>query len=239
MTNVWKPRSLNKIVETNSLEDKISEINGLINKISDEKFDLVSGSILRIELFENTNEEITPEKVETMKRIVEIFINKMSIISLKFNKEGMIIPLTITNLFIKLKEQWSNGQGRLLASIMVKYIIDYFRDYTEKIKRSEEISSSERSKCSKIIFFTGLLFDKGLFDAKFCVFLLKEFMKPEEDNVTIFCYFMMSCHVKLCTVSGYKEKIVPNIKSYIKSCSENKELQTQTRFLCQDVTEII
>jgi len=237
MTNVWKPKSLNKNIESDPLEDKISEINGLINKISEERFDLVSGSILQIELLKN--EEFSPENVEIMKRVVNIFINKMSIISLKFNKEGMIIPFTITNLFIKLKDQWSNGQGRLLASIMVKYIIDYFRDYTEKIKKSEEISSFERSKCSRIIFFTGLLFDKGLFDAKFCVFLLKEFMKPEEDNVTIFCYFMMSCHTKLCGVPGYKEKIVPTIKTYIESCIENKVLSSQSRFLCQDVMDIL
>lgn len=239
MANVWKPRSLNKLTETNPVDEKISEINGLINKISEEKFDLVSGSILQINLFENENNEIVPENIEIMKRVVEIFINKMSIISLKFNKEGMIIPLTITNLFIKLKDQWSKGQGRLLASIMVEYIVNYFRDYTDKIKSGEEISLSERSKCSKIIFFTGLLFDKGLFDAKFCVFLLKVFMKPEEDNVIIFCYFMMSCHTKLCGVPGYKEKIVPTIKAYIKPLCDNKELSAQTRFLCQDVMDMI
>ncbi len=221
---------------------KIKAIRSNICKIAPSNYDIISNTILEINVlgdYEARKEAIdfTTEEIERMTKVVKIFIDAATIFRITGSNEGMEIPNTIASLFMKLRDKWAGHQGRVLSSVMVNYIGKYLKCYCEN---SCELSDIEKLKCPQIILFTGMLYNRGMFQTKYCMGILVKFMNKDEQNINVFCNLLAVCFDKITSVT---EIAMFNIKKdafkkHLDECSVDKSISSRIRFLAQDVLEL-
>ena len=220
-------------------DTKIKSIRLNMFRITTSNFDLISNSILEIKILENIEEradavDFTVDEIDKMTKVVNIFIDSIKLFNVSGNME---IPNVIASLFVKLRDKWNGHQGRVLSSVMVNYIGKYLKNYCEN---SDELTELERSKCPQIIYFTGLLYNRGLFQTKYCMGILLKFMHKEEQSTIVFCNLLSVCFDKITSDSEIKMfNLKKNeFKKYIEECCVEKSLPTRIRFMAQDVMEL-
>ena len=237
METVSAPYALFK--ECSEFDRKIKDIRFNMCRIVSSNFDIISNTILEINVLENTKEradtmDFTPEEIEKMTKVVNIFVESIKI----FNISGsMEIPNVIASLFVKLRDKWAGHQGRVLSSVMINYIGKYLKNYCEN---SDELSDIERSKCPQIIYFTGLLYNRGMFQTKYCMGILIKFMNKEEQSTIVFCNLLTVCFDKITSDSEIKMFNLKkaDFKKYIEECCVEKSLSTRVKFIAQDLMEL-
>jgi hypothetical protein len=202
-------------------------------------FELISNTILKINILDNAIErsdavEFTPEEIDRMTKVVQIFIDSINQFNVSSNME---IPNVIASLFVKLRDKWEGHQGRVLSAVMVDYIGKYLKNYCEN---SEELGIVERTKCPQIVYFTGLLYNRGMFQTKYCMGILIKFMKKDEENLTVFCNLLTVCFDKITSESEIKLFNLKKdaFKSFVSDCSVDKSIIPRIRFLTEDLLEI-
>jgi hypothetical protein len=227
---------------SDDFDSKIKSIRYNICKITPSNYEIISNTILGINVLHNTNErkeviDFTLEEIDRMTKVVQIFIDAATIFRITGNNEGMEIPNTIASLFIKLRDKWEGHQGRVLSSVMVNYIGKYLKNYCEN---SSELDEIEKMKCPQIVLFTGMLYNRGMFQTKYCMGILIKFMNKNERNINVFCNLLSVCFDKITSSS---EISIFNIKKdafkkYLEECSFDKSISSRIRFLSQDVLEL-
>jgi hypothetical protein len=220
-------------------DSKIKSIRLNMFRITNSNFDLISNVILEIKILENIDEradaiDFTLEEIDRMTKVVNIFIDSIKLFNVSSNME---IPNVIASLFVKLRDKWNGHQGRVLSSVMVNYIGKYLKNYCEN---SGELSDLERSKCPQILYFTGLLYNRGMFQTKYCMGILLKFMKKDEQNITVFSNLLTVCFDKITsdseiTMFNLKKN---DFKKFVEECSIDKSISPRIRFMTQDVVEL-
>jgi hypothetical protein len=172
-----------------------------------------------------------------MNKVVKIFIDATSMFHLSGNNEGMEIPNVIASLFMKMRDKWAGHQGRVLASVMVKYINNYLKKYCEN---SVELSDIEKLKCPQIVLFMGMLYNRGMFSTMNCIFILHKFMNKDEQSISVFCNFLSACFDKITSESEIKTFNMKKdtFKKHITDCSSDKSISSRIRFMTHDVLEL-
>jgi hypothetical protein len=224
------------------LDTKLKLIRSNICKIAPSNFDIISNTILEINILENYLDrkdaiDFSEEEIKIMNKVVKIFIDATSMFHISGNNEGMEIPNVIASLFIKLRHKWAGHQGRVLSAVMVEYISNYLKDYCEN---SDELSDIEKLKCPKIILFMGMLYNRGMFQSRYCVGILVKFMNKDEQSITVFCNFLTLCFDKITSESEIKMFNIKKeaFKRHISDCSSDKSISSRIRFMAQDVMEL-
>lgn len=225
--------------ECSEVDAKIKSIRSNMCRIASSNFEIISKTILEINILENIKEradavDFTPDEIDRMTKVVQVFIDSIKL----FNISGsMEIPNVIASLFVKLRDKWEGHQGRVLSSVMVNYIGKYLKNYCEN---SDELSDVDKLKCPQIIYFTGLLYNRGMFQTKYCMGILLKFMNKNEQNVIVFCNLLTVCFDKITSDSEIKMFNIKkdDFKKYITECSSDKSLPSRVRFMAQDVLEL-
>jgi hypothetical protein len=225
--------------ECSEFDSKIKSIRLNMFRITASNFDLISNTILEIKILENVIEradanDFTPEEIERMTKVVQVFIDSIKLFNVSSNME---IPNVIASLFVKLRDKWEGHQGRVLSSVMINYIGKYLKNYCEN---SAELSDIERLKCPQIVYFTGLLYNRGLFKTVFCMGILLKFMYKDEQSITVFCNLLTVCFDKITSESEIKifNQKKDTFKKFISECSSDKSISSRIRFMAQDVMEL-
>lgn len=238
METVSTPYTLTK--ECSEFDRKIRDIRFNMCRIVASNFDIISNTILEINILENTKErseaiDFTPEEIEKMTKVVDVFIESIKLFNISSGNTE--IPNVIASLFVKLRDKWSGHQGRVLSSVMVNYIGKYLKNYCEN---SDELSLSDKLKCPQILYFTGLLYNRGMFQTKYCMGILVKFMKKEEQNVIVFCNLLSVCFDKITSDSEVKifNLKKSDFKKHTEECCIDKSLPTRVRFMAQDLLEL-
>lgn len=221
------------------IEAKIKLIRYNMCKIVAGNFDKISSTILEINILENTIDrkdalDFTVEEIDKMTKVVNVFIESINLFNVSGNME---IPNVIASLFMKLRDKWAGHQGRVLSSVMVNYIGKYLKNYCEN---SDELSEIDRLKCPQIIYFTGLLYNRGMFQTKYCMGILMKFMKKDEQSIIVFCNLLSVCFDKITSDSEIKMFNLKkdDFKIFVTGCSSDKSVSSRVRFMAQDVLEL-
>jgi len=235
--SIWKPSLLKGSVLSKE-EQAFKDILCKLNKISPENFERLSGEILEIELLSDLGDDsprqkttdFDPEDIEKMEKVVELFINATCNIR-NTGQGGSEMQEILAKLFIKLKDKWDGRQGRILATVMTKYIANYFSKYFDN-----SLTFIEKIKCENIMYFTGLLYEKGMFDTRFCMVALMKFKIKDESNIRVFCNLLNACYKKLKNeklFTSNKEKFV----SFLNECVSDRSIPGLVRNMCMDSLE--
>lgn len=237
METASAPYSL--VRECSEFERKIRDIRFNMFRIVANNFDIISNTILEINILDNVIEradavDFTPQEIENMTKVVEIFIGTIKQFNVNSNME---IPNVIASLFVKLRDKWAGHQGRVLSAVMVDYIGKYLKNYCEN---SPELDEGDRYKCPQILHFTGLLYNRGMFQTKYCMGILLKFMKKDEESANVFCNLLTVCFDKITSDSEIKMFNLKkaDYKKYISEISEDKSLTSRIRFMAEDVMEL-
>jgi hypothetical protein len=221
------------------IDSKIKAIRYNMCRIVASNFDIISNTILEINVLENTKDradavDFTPEEIDRMTKVVQVFIDSIKLFNISGNME---IPNVIASLFVKLRDKWEGHQGRVLSSVMVNYIGKYLKNYCEN---SDELSFADKQKCPQIIHFTGLLYNRGMFQTKYCMGILVKFMNKEEQSATVFCSLLTVCFDRITSESEIKMFNLKknDFKKHISDCSVDKSISSRVRFMAQDVLEL-
>jgi hypothetical protein len=206
--------------ECNEFDSKIKAIRLNIGLITSSTFDIISNKILEIQILNNIKErsdavDFIPEEIDKMNIVVQVFIDSIKLFNVSGNME---IPNVIASLFVKLRDKWEGHQGRVLSSVMVNYIGKYLKNYCEN---SDELSLVDKMKCPQIIYFTGLLYNRGMFQTKYCMGILVKFMNKDEQSITVFCNLLTVCFDKFTSESEIDmfNKKKGDFKSFVLSVS--------------------
>lgn len=225
--------------EYNEFDSKIKDIRHVLCRITSSNYDILSNTILEIKILDNIEERIdaidfTPEEIDKMTKVVQIFIDSIKLFNVSSSME---IPNVIASLFVKLRDKWAGHQGRVLSSVMVNYIGKYLKNYCEN---SDELTEIERIKCPQIIYFTGLLYNRGMFQTKYCMGILIKFMNKDEQSINVFCNLLNVCFDKITSESEVKMFNLKknDFKKYVSECSSDKSISSRLRFMAQDTLEL-
>lgn len=223
-------------------DTKLKAIRSNICKIAPSNYEIISNTILEINILNETDErkdaiDFTPQEIERMTKVVKIFIDAATIFRINGSNEGMEIPNTIASLFIKMRDKWKGHQGRVLSTVMVKYIGNYLENYC---KNSPELSDIDKMKCPQIVLFMGMLYNRGMFQTVYCMRILVKFMNKDEQSITVFCNFLTVCFDKITSDSEIKMFNLKKeeFKKHITECSSDKSISSKIRFMAQDVLEL-
>ena len=256
--SAWTPHNQQKKKNEDMLEVTSRQVKGLLNKLTVEKFDVVSDQILNIGIVDK----------QILSAVISIIFEK-ALDEPNFGSMYASLCIKLTNELVKV-QPWTGEAGQS-NSFRRALITNCQQEFQKNAKWTEEdgLSSKDRSSRRKAlesltpeeklkfaeeeyeraklkrrvlgnIRFVGELFIKGMIGEKImhqCVIqLLANVLEPEEEDIESLC--------KLLTTIGARidhDISRPQMDNYfarINDVANNKKLSSRIRFMLMDLIDL-